>query len=55
MSSTKAMKISENEFVIASRVDTAILMDCEDIEGLKYINLPEGNHVLNTKSNLVKH
>ena len=51
MSKSRATRLDENTFVIATKEDSSILMDCEKREGIKYLKLHKGNNVLYAESN----
>ena len=54
-STARVTKVDENTFVIAAKEDSSILMDCEDREGIEYLEMKKGNNILNARSNcLVK-
>ena len=45
-SESRATRLDDNTFVIATKKDSSILMDCENREGIKYLRLHKGNNVL---------
>ena len=51
----RATRITENEFVIANKEASVVLINCEDNEKLEYHRLKKGNNILKANSNcLVK-
>ena len=50
-STSKATRLDENTFVIATKEDSSILMDCESREGIDFLKLHKGNNILHAESN----
>ena len=50
-SKARATRLDDNTFIIATKEDSSILMDCEDREGITYLQMHKGNNILQAKSN----
>ena len=50
-STAKATRLDDNTFIVATKEESAVLMDCESKEGIEYLRLPKGNNILKAESN----